>query len=213
MPLLPRLIGEIEIRERRARYENEPRYKRLDFIREKRTTDSDQWDLVRTTRRPVKQQLQRPWEHPQWRHFDPYQQHQILWQYGLLEHPPMRPQQHEHAQLEQPQQMAGLPPTQMQQQIESAPEVLMLNPDEGDDNDGKASVRKVVVKPRKHYTGYSVFDSESEDDSQWGGRRRRRPSSVSSLGSGSSVTSSSSSTITSSTSSTSSHRLKPLRGW
>ncbi|MCJ1281148.1 hypothetical protein MMC26_000466 [Xylographa opegraphella] len=51
MPFLPQLIGGVEIRERRQRYAGEPRYKRLDFVRSKTTTNTDEWDLVRTTQK------------------------------------------------------------------------------------------------------------------------------------------------------------------
>ncbi|KAL9117474.1 MAG: hypothetical protein Q9187_005990, partial [Circinaria calcarea] len=42
----PKLVGSVVIRERAPRYPNEPRYKRLDFIREKKRPDLDEWDLV-----------------------------------------------------------------------------------------------------------------------------------------------------------------------
>lgn len=48
MPLVPKIVGSIQIRERTPRYEGEPRHKRLDFIRPKRIKESE-WALVPVT--------------------------------------------------------------------------------------------------------------------------------------------------------------------
>lgn len=45
----PKLVGNVVIRERAPRYQNEPRYKRLDFIRERNPPDLNEWDLVHTS--------------------------------------------------------------------------------------------------------------------------------------------------------------------
>ena len=79
MPLLPKLVGSIEIRERRERYPGEPRYKRLEFIKPKTTTDTDEWNVIHTSC-PITtvQQYGPPWYHPQWPALSFQQQQQIL---------------------------------------------------------------------------------------------------------------------------------------
>lgn len=46
MPLLPQVVGSVEVRERRPRYAGEPRYKRMDFVRSKKTTEVEEWELA-----------------------------------------------------------------------------------------------------------------------------------------------------------------------
>lgn len=100
MPLFPLLVGGIEVRERRPRYRNEPRYKRLDFIRPRTKTNTDEWDLIRTSNPRVLQQ-----------------QHQIY--QGQMDYPQLPYQQqpqiqynHGHGRIEQQyhQQPGGYPP-------------------------------------------------------------------------------------------------------
>lgn len=42
----PRLEGDIEIEERRRKYKNEPRRKRLHFVKDRSSNHSDEWDLI-----------------------------------------------------------------------------------------------------------------------------------------------------------------------
>ena len=111
MPILPKLIGGIEIRERRKRYPGEPRYKRLDFIKPRTTIETDEWNVIQTTQ-PIMtvRQYGPPWHHPQWNLLSHEQQQQILNRLGYHQQiEQSRNQQYAQAQEHQ-QQHIPVPP-------------------------------------------------------------------------------------------------------
>ena len=189
MGIFTHLVGGIEVRERRPRSEDEPyRHRRLEFVRPKTSTKSDDWSVIRTSYpRPQARQYGQPWEHPQWNSLSFHQQQEILARLGHHQPAPMfgqlgdngPPPPPDHGgqyHLEQPH---GRP------QIEGGAlpvEIVRLSPSADSDSDGDKPVEIVELRPKskgkkgRHsskivHTGLSIFDSDSEDDHR--GVRRR----------------------------------------
>lgn len=159
MPLLPQLIGGVQIRERRQRYAGEPRYKRLDFVRSKTTTNTDEWDLVRTTQPryiTVPVQYNVPvFQFPQVGYQPQYQaqqQHQYGWQ--QQQHYPQH-QQHphhdqHHDQMPIPPQHHGQQqlPFREQRLLEPAPHHHGIHDIIGHDSDDDIMYEYIEPRPK-----------------------------------------------------------------
>ncbi|KAI4153381.1 MAG: hypothetical protein LQ340_002355 [Diploschistes diacapsis] len=169
MGLLPKLIGEIEIRERRPRYDGEPRHKRLNFIRSKTTTESDDWRLVYP--QPQVSCYRHPWEHPLWSSLSYHQQRGLLARNGYPQ-PPFQPfEHHDHDQDDH----GDIPITPLQvreaghegQSLKDAEE-----PPPGPDDESDGGTAYKVIRPKEKYhtkhkpqpSGNTIFGSDSEDD-------------------------------------------------
>ena len=60
----PSIEGGIEIEERRRKYKNEPRRKRLHFVKDRSSGHSDEWDLIQPRPREVPEMWEHPRPHP-----------------------------------------------------------------------------------------------------------------------------------------------------
>ena len=189
MGLLPKLIGEIEVRERRPRYDGEPRHKRLNFIRSKTTTESDDWPLVRKTYpRPQAPQYGHPWEHPQWSSLSYHQQRELLARHGYPQ-PPFQPLEH-HGHHQNDHGDIPMPPLQGEQAHHGRPPLMDAeesSPGTDDESDGGTVYE--VIKPKEKYrtkhkpqpSGNTIFGSDSEDDRR---SHRRSAGSITTVSSG-----------------------------
>ncbi|MCJ1381708.1 hypothetical protein MMC17_004819 [Xylographa soralifera] len=158
MPFLPQLIGGVQIRERRQRYAGEPRYKRLDFVRSKTTSNTDEWDLVRTTQ---KRYITVPlvynvpvYQYPQVG-YQPHHQPQLPYQPGWQQHQ-QHPQQPQHPHYEQHHEQIPIPPQhhgqhqlpfREQRLIEGAPHHNGIYDITGHDSDDD-EVMYEIIEPR-----------------------------------------------------------------
>ena len=202
MGLFTHLVGGIEVRERRPRSEDEPyRHRKLEFVRPKTTTTSDDWSLVRTTYpRPRARTYGHPWEHPQWNSLSYQQQQELLFRGGYYQPPPpFQPGGDGHGgppppPSHGPQHLGG--PSHDQHRIKM-PEIVPLTPSHHSDEDEDDDKIVEIIKPRKSskkgrttkyvHTGQSIFDSDSEDDLRRVRRRGGALSTISSSSSGSSI--------------------------
>ncbi|MCJ1322672.1 hypothetical protein MMC15_008021 [Xylographa vitiligo] len=185
MPFLPQLIGGVEIRERRQRYAGEPRYKRLDFVRSKTTTNTDEWDLVRTTQKryitvPVEYNVP-VYQYPQVG-YHPHQQPQLQYQPGWQQqqHFPEQQQQPYYAPYygQQPEQIPIPPQHHGQQQvpfreqrlIEGAPQHNGIHDYTG--HDSGDDIMYEIIEPRPKVRMASITRRSSKSRSK---SKKRRP--------------------------------------
>ena len=188
MPLFPRLVGAVEIRERRPRDGEPYRYRKLEFVRPKTTTTTDSdWPLVITTYpRPQARQYGHPWEHPQWNSLPFHQQREILERLGYIRQPPPHFPPNGRDQVPAPPLVGERPPPAEGRPRPELPaaEVVHLS-DVGSDSGGEGNDIVEIIEPRprnrgrsrSRRAGHSIFGSDSEDDD----RPRRRHSPVTSI--------------------------------
>ena len=199
MPFFPKLIGEVEIRERRQRYAGEPRYKRLSFVKPKRSTDTDTWDVIRPAipryiqAAPIYYNVPQNPQYPQPPPYQyqqqqlPYPQHQQQQYYPQhqLQHHPFQghqgPPSYEHHNLEyrEPRRIEQGPRRNEQFQLNGG----------HDDHDGEDEIIDVPIRPRRVSTSHrgrsqsrsrsrrrlranSVYSSDDSSDDDYRGMRR-----------------------------------------
>jgi len=213
MPLFPKLIGGLEIRERRPRYSGEPRYKRLDFVRTKSITETDTWDIIQTSQ-PVQvvQQYGDPWEHPQWNLLPHDQQQQILYQLGYLQQrsvPEWYWPQQEQIPVPPPpphygiqQHLAFQQPTERRIEHRDEPPAMVMLGKVDHDSISDDEIMYEVIEPKKivkqHRSVRSARSTskgrqpqyhpacsifDSDSEDEWRGRHKYGAGSISSYGS------------------------------
>ncbi|MCJ1449372.1 MAG: hypothetical protein MMC23_009892 [Stictis urceolatum] len=184
MPLLPSLVGGITVRERKERYGGEPRYRRLDLVRSKKS--DEEWDIIRSTNpvrairvyeAPGAPALPYGHSHPDYRH--------------LVQAPPHQgwPREHRIHQIPAPPLSGGQRP-----QLERHRSPRLIDQDHGgppaiislglaQESDGDSDGDSVVLEERKpksrvKHSGHSIFSdgSDSEEDRyrQWRNSSRAR---------------------------------------
>ena len=185
----PSVDGGIVVEERRRRHPNEPRRKRLNFVKEHGSNDSDEWDLIQPQPRRHRQEtVERPHPHPQqpWQ-YDPRWAHPH-YQQPMQPHPlpmplhPSQPQMGFHGDQNRLDRHSYHDPDEIIRVEEFVPR---------DDHKGPHIVERapreavsrlpshVRARSRSRARGHSrhgsLFSDDSYSDSRHGARRRHEP--------------------------------------
>ncbi|KAL8827703.1 MAG: hypothetical protein Q9191_003031 [Dirinaria sp. TL-2023a] len=185
----PSLDGDVVVEERRRRHKNEPRRKRLHFVKEHGSNDSDEWDLIEPQPRRHRQEVaERPHPHPQpqpWQydpHWVPPPQH---YQQHMQPHPVPIPVGHNS----QPQMVYHGDQHRLEHQSHHDPDEIIRREEfvpRGNGHQPHIIERAprsrvpshVRARSRSRHRGHShsrhgsLFSDDSYSDSRHGGRRR-----------------------------------------
>jgi len=180
MPLFPKLVGGVTVREKPRRREGEPKYKRLEFIRPKLPgdEDTDSWPIIYSTE-PVRGiQLYQPAYHPHWhpayhhQHHYPNQAAQFAAQHGVhWNHPAVQgryPPGHPIHRVPAPALSNGHKPKQIEARhaLDSDNEIIEVI------NDAKKGKKKANGKgkekgKKKVDIGHVIFEDSSDSESDY----------------------------------------------